>query len=565
MTIQTVRNLRRFSQVLFFAVFCWLILETNFDIDIDPTTVSEITLPYPVSIALQFDPLVALATLLANGTLFKGLLWSLVILIPTIFIGRFFCGWVCPLGSLNHWLSEIRSERLSYRGKGKIESNRYRKYQRIKYYIFLFVIAAALFGTLQTGLLDPLPLMARSIGTVVLPATHAAADGALGWVKSFGIPPVSSAAQSAYDLVAPTLLNFRRVHFHGILTIALLFGSILVLNRVFTRFWCRGLCPLGAMLGIFSRFAIFGLQKDEKSCDHCNLCLLSCQGADNPDIGAKWRQPECHLCLNCQAVCPQGSLKFKFFPTLEGTVTNPPPIQKVDISKRKTIASLAGGAALFPLLRSGDSFEVNANEFLIRPPGSVAEDDFLARCIRCGQCMRVCPNNALHPTLLESGVEGIWTPILIPRIGYCEPSCTLCGQVCPTGAILELTMTEKVGDKETPPNRIGTAFFDRGRCLPWAMATPCIVCEEWCPTSPKSIYLKEEVVLDREGNEVRVQRPYIDPNICTGCGACEFACPVVDRPAVYVTSVGESRSPDNQLLLRRKDPSKSPREIPYER
>ncbi|MCK4460615.1 MAG: 4Fe-4S binding protein, partial [candidate division Zixibacteria bacterium] len=106
MTIQTVRNLRRFSQVLFFVVFCWLILKTNFDIDIDPTTVSEITLPYPVSIALQFDPLVALATLLANGTLFKGLLWSLVILIPTIFIGRFFCGWVCPLGSLNHWISE---------------------------------------------------------------------------------------------------------------------------------------------------------------------------------------------------------------------------------------------------------------------------------------------------------------------------------------------------------------------------------------------------------------------------------------------------------------------------
>jgi len=141
---------------------------------------------------------------------------------------------------------------------------------------------------------------------------------------------------------------------------------------------------------------------------------------------------------------------------------------------------------------------------------------------------------------------------MISKIGYCEPTCTLCGQVCPTGAILELTQKEKVGDEDIPPNRIGTAFFDRGRCLPWAMATPCIVCEEWCPTSPKAIYLKDETVLDSQGKEVQVKRPYIDPHLCTGCGACEFACPVIDKRAVYVTSVGESRSSKNQILLQRK-------------
>ena len=200
-------------------------------------------------------------------------------------------------------------------------------------------------------------------------------------------------------------------------------------------------------------------------------------------------------------------------------------------------------------MRSGDDFAADPNPRLIRPPGAVIEDDFLARCIRCGQCMRVCPNNALHPTLLESGVEGIWTPYLIARIGYCEPTCTLCGEVCPTGAIVRLTVKQKVGDENTPPQRIGTAFFDRGRCLPWAMARPCIVCEEWCPTSPKAIYLREETVLDAKGNAVVVKRPYIDPQHCTGCGACEYACPVVDQPAVYVTAVGETRTPDKRLLL----------------
>ncbi|MEA3297120.1 MAG: 4Fe-4S binding protein, partial [candidate division Zixibacteria bacterium] len=417
MTIKTVRNLRRISQVIFFCIFFWLILKTSFEIDLSPSDTSEISLPYPVSIALQFDPLVALTTLLANGTLYKGLLWSLVILIPTIFIGRFFCGWVCPLGSLNQWCSEIPSERFGRKGKGKMESNRYRKYQRIKYYVFFFLTATALAGSLQAGLLDPLPLLARSIGTVVLPTLHTSAIGLLDQVKSFGMPRLSAAAQLAYDTLAPILLNFRQMHFHAIFSIGLLFIAILLLNRLYTRFWCRAICPLGAMLGLFSRFSFLGLKKDESSCDNCNQCLLHCQGADNPDIGSRWRQAECQLCMNCIAECPQGSLQFKFFPNQRVTTANPAAISKIDISRRKTVASLAGGLALYPLMRSGDAFDINSNPKLIRPPGSVEEHDFLARCIRCGQCMRVCPNNALHPTLLESGLEGIWTPIMIPRIG----------------------------------------------------------------------------------------------------------------------------------------------------
>ncbi len=552
MTVKTVRNLRRCSQVVFFLIFFWLILKTNFEVNFSPDAATDIRLPYPVSIALEFDPLVALATLLATGTVYKGLLWSLVILIPTIFLGRFFCGWVCPMGALNHWISEIPSERLRRKGARKMESNRYRKYQRIKYYILFFFLGAALVGSLQIGLLDPLSLLARSIGTFILPTIHTAAAGLLEWSKATGIGPLAAVVQLTYDLISPVLLPFRQAHFHTIVIIGLFFIIILSLNRIFTRFWCRAICPLGALLGIFSRFAILGLEKRESTCDHCGQCLLACQGADNPEIGSKWRQTECHLCLNCQAACPSGSLRFKLFPNQKTSQTNPDGTPKIDVSRRKVIGSLAGGLALLPLLRSGDAFDVNANPRLIRPPGSVEESDFLARCIRCGQCMRVCPNNALHPTFLEAGAEGIWSPILIPQIGYCEPTCTLCTQVCPTGAIAELSLKEKVGDKEILPNRIGTAFLDRGRCLPWAMATPCIVCEEWCPTSPKAIYLKEEKVSNREGKEVIVKRPYIDPELCTGCGACEYACPIVDKLAIYITSVGESRSQRNQILLKRR-------------
>ena len=552
MTIRTARNLRRASQIIFFGIFFWLILKTTFEVNFSPANLSEITLPYPVSIALRFDPLTALITLLANGTLVVGLLWALVILIPTIFLGRFFCGWICPLGTLNHWISEIPSERLGRKGFGKIKANRYKPYQKIKYYIFFFGVAGALAGSVFIALLGPLPLLARSIGTFLLPTIHSAALGGVAWVRSLGIAPLSTLADGVYSVLAAVLLPFRQNQFHAILTIGFIFILILVLNRVFTRFWCRGICPLGAMLGLFSRYAIFGLEKREEECNNCGLCNLHCQGGDNPDIGQKWHQAECHVCLNCQAACEKGSLRFKFFPDQPVTKTNPAPTQKINVSRRKAIASVAGGLAAVALFRAGDAFSANPNPRLIRPPGSAPENDFLARCIRCGQCMRVCPNNAIHPTFMESGFEGMWTPYLIMRIGYCEPSCTLCGQVCPTTAINHLSLTEKVGDKETSPNRIGTAFIDRGRCLPWALGKTCIVCEEWCPTSPKSIYLQEETIYDRDGNSLVVKRPYVDPDICTGCGACEFACPVADEAAIRVSSVGESRSPENQIILQRK-------------
>jgi len=169
--------------------------------------------------------------------------------------------------------------------------------------------------------------------------------------------------------------------------------------------------------------------------------------------------------------------------------------------------------------------------------------------------MKACPNDALHPTLTEAGLEGIWTPTVVPRIGYCEASCVLCSQVCPTGAIWKTSSKEKGWSPEkagsdTKAIRIGTAFFDRGRCLPWAMATQCIVCEEWCPTSPKAIYLRPAEVVDANGKIKQVMQPYLDPERCVECGACEFACPVRVHPAVYVTSIGESRSPANQILLK---------------
>ena len=157
--------------------------------------------------------------------------------------------------------------------------------------------------------------------------------------------------------------------------------------------------------------------------------------------------------------------------------------------------------------------------------------------------MRACPTNGLQPALTEAGPEGIWTPMLVPKIGYCEYYCSLCTQVCPTGAIQKQTIEEKNKLK------IGSAWVNKSRCIPYVLGKPCIVCEEHCPVSPKAIKLVEVETKLPDGKVAVQKAPVIDLELCTGCGICENKCPVVDDPAVYVTSVGETRSEKNRLLL----------------
>ena len=537
-------RLRWFSQVAFFSLFLFLLLRTEFRGSLHAGG-SEIRLPYPVQLVFQVDPLVMLSNALSSRALYHGLLWSLVVLIPTMLLGRFFCGWICPLGSIHQFFSSLRSERK--RGKQLVESNRYKRWQTTKYYLLIAALIAAVLGTGIVGWLDPFSFLVRSVGLSILPGTNYALNAVLHAMEHSRSAPVQGAGSGLHFVFGWLLLSFKQPYFRQGVWLGLVFIFFLALNFRVTRFWCRALCPLGALLGVASRWSILGLVKTPESCEDCNRCLLRCQGGDDPIGGVPWRQPECHLCLNCIDECPEHGLQFKFFPA-QKTIG-------VSLQRRKVLTGLAAGAAVVPLLRSTPGFAVERHERLLRPPGALDEEYFLSRCIRCGECMKVCPNNALQPALTEAGLEGLWTPVMVPRIGYCESSCVLCSEVCPTGAIWEITAKEKGWEarvtSDAKPISLGTAFLDRGRCLPWAMATPCIVCEEWCLTSPKAIYLQPAEVADAEGHLQQVKQPLVDPHLCVGCGACEYACPVQDRPAVYVTSIGESRSRTNQVLLTR--------------
>lgn len=231
---------------------------------------------------------------------------------------------------------------------------------------------------------------------------------------------------------------------------------------------------------------------------------------------------DCNLCLECLDRCPDKSISFAFSKPEQGQAP-------LGISRRAFIGTLSTGLILPTFMKVRAETKI-PDPTLIRPPGALKEGPFLDRCVRCGECMKVCINNALQPCWMEGGVEGLFSPRLIPRLGYCEFNCTLCGQVCPTGAIKKLPLTEK------QKTVIGVAYFDKNRCLPYAKETSCIVCEEHCPTPEKAIKFRETRVINPEGKPVTIKQPYVLESLCIGCGICENKCPLEGEAGVLVVN-----------------------------
>lgn len=525
-----ITNVRIVSQVFFFSVFLisvWLTWTSRLE-------------GYPVSRILEFDPLVMVANMLSTHYVYRYLGWGMLIIVLTLLFGRVFCNWICPYGTLHQfvgWLFNVGS------GKDRIQSNLYKDVYYIKYMILTIFLILAAFGSLQIGLLDPICLMYRTFATVVAPATDMALTEASAGLFSMGVD------SKFLDEIkfAPGVES--RV-FLGSFWIGLMILALVGMNVIIPRFFCRVLCPLGAFMGVIARFSIFRINRDVHKCTDCNLCLTRCEGAADP-MG-QVRLSECFSCMNCIDDCPEDALSFTMF-GLDTKQVVPAP----DLSRRRFVFASVSGVIAYPLLKNhGMNTDYNFSPELIRPPGSCEETSFLAKCIKCDQCINACPTNVLQPaTWTEGGLESLWTPVMKFTIGHCQLKCTLCSEVCPTGAIKKIVVEEKLGKgiyEEEGPIRLGTAFFDTGRCLPHAMEIPCVVCEEVCPTSPKAIQTKDFQAKDVYGNIVVLNQPFIVPDLCIGCGICETECPIKDSRAVYVTAVGESRSDERKMLLKQR-------------
>jgi len=512
---------------------------------------------YHVTLLLDSSPLNALATLFSSWNVAYTMWIGFIILALSFFLGRFFCSFICPLGTIFHlisWLS--KNKKISER----IKINKYSFLQIYKYGLLVVLITCALFGGLQIGLFDPIDLLTRTSAVFIYPTI----DSIFFAGKDYVFP------------TAPLIVGF--------------FALLLILNVYRPRFWCRYVCPLGALLGLASKVIPGGFVRDENKCTNCGLCTAGCVGACEPEKTVL--KTECLMCFNCVDVCPEKAIEWKWlnppFPLYKrgneirrggkgGEIISSPPYQGgvarrdgvvsknpvsqithpalkgtplergINLSRRLFIGSVIGGIGAFFALRLGGSTAKRGYEKRIRPPGSLEEKEFLSRCLKCGECVKICPTNAIQPAISEAGVEGFLSPVLKMEIGYCELNCTLCGQVCPTGAIERMKISDKVGGKDKKPVKIGTAFVDRSRCIPWTLGRECLVCQEVCPVSPKAIYEVEEE-MEFRGKIIKMKRPYVDYEKCIGCGICQHECPITDKAGIRVTSVGESRAGDSFIL-----------------
>jgi MauM/NapG family ferredoxin protein len=523
--------LRRFVQTVSLVLFFGLLLATRAENGTTPKG--------PLQLFFDLDPLILLSTWFSTHKIAGLSLLALVTVAVTILLGRVFCGWVCPFGVLHNVFTWLRS-RLR---KGAPRAEVYSPWQRAKYFLVIGLLVMAILGAQWVGVFDPMAMLYRSTVITVVPATQSAVEDASTTVYDsdphVGPFQLTKLTEPVYRFFRDRVFGGQGSVFTGSTLVFLLFLSALLLNFYRPRFWCRYVCPLGGLLGLLARRGTLRLTQSSAECTDCGLCTIRCPAAAQPEKPGEWLADECFGCWNCVAACKPSGLDFKF-----EVPWRKPEASSVGLSRRTALRSMAAGIVGLLLFRITPQARAKTfNPTLIRPPGSRPEREFLQRCIQCGQCMKVCPSNALHPTLAEAGLEGIWTPVLVARIGYCEYECNLCCQVCPTEAIqpLELDVKKKA--------KIGMAVIEVSRCLPYAYDRECIVCEEHCPIPTKAIYFVQRQVEGRNGVMHTLKLPRVDVDLCTGCGICETKCPVTAEPAVRIISANEDRHPDNQPIL----------------
>lgn len=446
---------------------------------------------------LVLDPLVSIATALAARAWVGALAAAGAILLASWFVPRGFCGYLCPLGTLIDlfdWAIGRRVRRFRVTRPGW--------WGGLKYYLLAAVLAASLSGVLLAGYVAAIPVLTRAAAFLVTPIQT-------GFARDWHQIPAW--------------------HVGHVLSLAL-FALVLVLGFLQPRFWCRYVCPTGALFSLNSFFRVTE-RKVAQTCVACGKCVEVCPfDAIEPDFTT--RASDCTFCQTCGGVCPAQSIQFvgRWERTAwkgggDSSAAEPP------LPRRRFLATAAGGAggvaggvcfALAARLWATDRGPADRGP-VVRPPGSLPEPDFLRLCIRCGECYQACPNNVLQPLGLDRGLDHLWTPHVVADWSGCEPSCSNCGQVCPTGAIRALSLDEK------RVARMGLAVIDPHACLPHAGREACQLCVDECRLAGYDAFefVRVGTELDAFGAPVEDSgflAPTVRAERCAGCGLCQTRC-----------------------------------------
>jgi ferredoxin len=386
------------------------------------------------------------------------------------------------------------------------------QYHWIRYGILVLAAAALIAGSsLLTDILDPFSIAGRIFTDLLRPLVIGGNNALAYALESAQIYTLYPAETSlpALSLVLP------------VAAIALTVGWL-----AFTRgrLYCNLVCPVGAALGLISRLAVFKVAIDEHDCTGCGLCEKVCKGGCIDRKAKTLDFDRCVGCFNCFDACPRDGMMFRT--PWKRAVRTPVGPRK---DRREFVSRVAGMMLLGSLLGDVPAKKIiptkltkvpTGSALPVSPPGSRGLGHFTATCTACHLCVSACPSRVLQPSFLEYGIAGILQPRMDYRTAYCNYECTVCGEICPSGAILAIPREQK---KLT---QLGLAKFVKDNCIVNTEHTDCGACSEHCPT-------KAVTMIPFEGKLVI---PEVRTDYCIGCGACEHACPTKPYKAIFVES-----------------------------
>jgi MauM/NapG family ferredoxin protein len=482
--------IRRCVQAICFVTFLWLFFYVCWPYG-DPDHAGQFAAKEFIAAEtfLAIDPLVSISTALAAKAWVWSLFWAAGILLVCVLFPRGFCGYLCPLGTLIDLFDFSIGKHVT---RFRVKHDGW--WVNLKYYLLLGVLICSLFGILISGFFAAIPVITRGLLFTVAPIQ-------MGSMRGFyQVPPITAGQ---------------------IFSIVLFFG-VLGLGFLRPRFWCRHVCPSGAVFSVANVFRA-GERKVEDTCIKCNKCIEICP-FDAIKADFTTRTSDCTLCQTCGGVCPTHAIKFvDRWDTHLLKKENDPPTNETHLTRRGLLTGVAAGAVIATAIRIPLPIARGSDIPVIRPPGSVPEPDFLQLCIRCGECFKACPNNVLQPMSFSGGINNLWTPEAVPSWSGCEPSCNNCGQVCPTGAIRALPLPEKAAA------RMGLAIVNEVTCLPYAGKEPCDLCIVECKAAGYDAIGVQRVgtQVDDEGMPIEgsgFEAPVVNADLCVGCGLCETRC-----------------------------------------
>ncbi len=443
-----------------------------------------------------------------------GVIAGLVLL--TLVFGRVYCSVICPLGVFQDGIAWLRA----HRSKKAYAFRKENKWLRYGIWV-LFVVALVAGINVIVSLLAPYSSYGRIVQNLFQPV-YLWGNNLLAWIAE----RAGSYAFYEKEVWLRSLPTF--------IVAAVTFVVIAVLAFRGGRTYCNDICPVGTTLSFFSRFAMFRPVIDESQCVRCHSCEHKCKAQcieiTKEHVGIDYSR--CVDCFNCIDTCPKGGIKYRF---AWGKKDSSPSAQndKADTGRRAFMSGAAvalGAAALKGVEAKAQSLtkvdggfaavlpkQAPEREVPLTPPGSIGPKDFYRHCTACQLCVAECPNNVLRPS---DNLEHLMQPQMSYEKGFCRPECTRCSELCPSGAIRRITREEKT------QYHIGTARVNPELCFMATGKTTCGKCVQACPSGAIKLV---------PFGEHRI--PAIAEEVCTGCGACEYLCPV--RPISAITVNGK--------------------------